>query len=97
MVMNVRDNETYLEIDFSDHSELKTYSLAANQIAAGTDLSNYVIDHVYLVESYAEGCHLVVEIDHQFVQQVCHYKHIYSTNRQLYNCLQKLESKIPGI
>ena len=72
MVTNVRNAGTYMNINFGDQSGSKTFSLATNGIAAGVDSSNYVIDHVYLVESFADGCHLVVEIHHQFELQVCY-------------------------
>ena len=69
MVTNVRDANTYLEINFGDQSGTKTFSLATNQIAAGVDPSNYSRDHLYLVESYTEECHLAVAIHHQYENQ----------------------------
>ena len=70
MVTNIRDADTYLDINFGDQSGTKTFSLATNQIAAGVDSSNYELDHLYLVESYTEECHLAVAIHHQYENQV---------------------------
>ena len=70
MVTNIRDADTYLDINFGDQSGTKTFSLATNQIAAGVDPSNYELDHLYLVESYTEECHLAVAIHHQYENQV---------------------------
>ncbi len=70
IVTNVRGNETFLDVDFGDQSGLKTYSLAPNRVAAGVDASNYALDHVYLVESYAEDCTLVIAFDHMFENSV---------------------------
>ncbi len=68
MVTNIRGEDSFLDVDFGDQSGMKTYSLG--QIAAGSESRNYIPDRLYLMDSYAEGCQLVLEIHHQFPQEV---------------------------